>query len=597
MTAFPDYPEFPATMSLSRATSPLVESPFQISAEDVQELFFASAETVAAGGMDIVAENNVSPTLVRQMFAFLDKNANKLYDADEKILFHYTVKIFVSRDDSYLRQAFEKTLPQQNEVCIFLEDNSTDFLSDRSAYIKIGSDFQHDLIRRTHIADIEGKRLQYVDLMGSTPEFDYQLDFTEEQIEELIKTGQIKNHAQEFLLGLVQTLNMGNILLAPLCSALGNGILWITQNTREYIKFNEHHWNPEAKQGSEGSSFTPFLFSPIINQVKDLASLGEQIVGKVSETLRHTLRDKLNEFHLQLDNLKKPSLGGYMFPAGMTIFLDDALKMIDTVVENLIGTCEATVMLFVNLGERWLNALNAFYCGLWNALIEAVLGPVDMVAYFFVILGLADDAVGAQQRIPEALELIDEAIQTILKADVPGILATCASAIGEAIGNFNLWSLTATITLEKVAYFVGGLVGWVVEIVIGWFWSGGIDGVRATLVKFGKAGEAVFESFLGGVKKLLGSTVDFTVQSMTTLVRKIIALLKQGKTEIKALIQSAFKTLEKAAVLADDVVRQIIRELRLTDEEVKWIDELGLNFVKTKDSVSNLCLISTLSSP
>jgi hypothetical protein len=50
-------------------------------------------------------------------------------------------------------------------------------------------------------------------------------------------------------------------------------------------------------------------------------------------------------------------------------------------------------------------------------------------------------------------------------------------------------------------------------------------------------------------------------------------------------------------VLADDVVRQIIRELRLTDEEVKWIDELGLNFVKTKDSVSNLCLISTLSSP
>lgn len=593
---FPNTPGFPAGMDLYRTTSPLTEGPFQNSAQDTHDLFFGSADSTVSGGMDIVAENDVSPTLVTQMVAFIDSNSNLLYDEGERVLFYYTVKIFVSKDDSYLRQAYDKTSPLADDVCLFLEDNTTDLFSGRSAYIKIGDNFKADLAKRKQIAEIEGKKLLHLNFISTETDAEYQLEFNGPEIQELIKTGQITNPSQTLLIGLLQALSIGNIILAPLFTALGDGILWITKTTREFIKFQEYHWDPAAQNPNitenDNTSFSPILFSFASAQIEELTTLAENSVGQVSSIIKTELNKKLNEVHSQLSKLQIP-LTGYAVPESISSFLDTCFKMIDTIVNNLIDGCESMVKFFIGLDEKWLNALNAFYCGLWNGLVEAVLGIVDLIGYCFIVSGAAGSAMAnAQTLIPQFYELMDEAVQTIFEADIPGIVSEAINAIGVGISNFNLFALTGTISIERVAYFVGGVVGFIVELVAGIFWSGGIDGVRATIAKFGKVGEDIFAFLTASVTKILGSAFQFTVENMLILVRKIIELLKKGKEEIAAVIRSVFEALEQAAKLADNIIQEIIRLFKLTSEEVKLIDEVGLSFVKYTDEAFSLCKIT-----
>ncbi len=598
MSEFPNTPVFTSGMDLYRTTSPLIESPFPSTARDTQENFFASADSKRIAGMDFIAENNVPPQLVRDMIAFVDRNANQILDPEERILFRYTVKVFISRDDSYLKQVFNKTEPSHDEVCIFLEDNSTDFFSNKKAYIKIGSDFRNDLFKRKTIAAIEAKHLRHLDFIPQQKESHHTLDFMAEEISKLIRTGQLVNQTQAFLLGFLEVLSISNILLAPFCSAVGKGMLFLTKTARQYIKFKDQHWDPNAVNSQtseeENQSFRPFFFGAIIDEVRGISAFNEQLVEKYSAIIKKGLVRQRAQFYQQINAISVSGLaGGYRIPAGITKFLTESFNMVDVIVDALIVRSELMLTQFINLGERWLNAVNAFYCGLWNGLTEVVLGLVDLVGYFFVVLGAAGDfSAHAKTYVPEALELLDETIQTILSADIPGILAVMMDAIGEALSHFNLWALTDSITLERVAYFTGGLAGFIVEILIGNFWSGGLKTVRAAATNFGKLGDEVYEFLIKGMQSSLATAFRFNIPDMMALVRKILALLRQGKEAVRSLIRSVFNVMEKAAALTDEVVQEIMRLLKLTDEEKKYIDALGLQFVKRRGNVSSLCQIT-----
>ena len=235
--------------------SPLIlDSPLKKNASEVEAMQFHGAEKHSFNGIDIIADKAVNPEpFIREMFAYLDVNGDDVYtEGIDKHSFDYYVKIFISKNDTYLRKLFENTEPANHEICLFLEDNSDDIISGSSAYVKIGENFRNELRRLETMGKGQGSLLE--DEKFNQHFQNVILDFTEDQIAELIETGKVSNITQYVLIGLMQSVHFANIILAPLFEWIADDISAFTGILKKYIKFQPYHWDPEAKKPDPNDS-------------------------------------------------------------------------------------------------------------------------------------------------------------------------------------------------------------------------------------------------------------------------------------------------------------------------------------------------------
>ncbi len=590
------YPElFPGADEPYRSPSAFMESPFSNTATQTQETFFFNADTTSLGGVDIVTETNVSAFYVEDVTDLIDPGMSSLYGADQTPDMPYTTKVFVSRDDSYLRKAFDKTEPLPNEVCLFLEDNSRDFFSDGSAYVKIGVDFRDDLSKRKDIADVIGAGVNQFEFTNEGNEQNLQIQFTDQQINELIRTGEIVNATRSTLIGIFQAVNFGTVILTPVYKFLGEGVLTVTKGLRDYVKFKDHHWDPQAKATSAdaGTGFEPVLFPYSQDVLTALETGGEAAIDEVARLIDQGLRANLRATQSQWAALSQLPGGSYVIPEGISSFLDQSYQMIEDLVERLLSGTRDFVQFYLNVGSKWLNALNAFYCGLWNAIVEAVLGIVDLVGYLFKGLGLVGEgANSAQTLLPRALETIDELIQTAFETDFVTLLANAYEAVKAQLSKLNPMALAGMISVEKVAYFIGGFVGFIAEIVAGMIYSGGLASVGSAMKKFGNIGTDVFAVVTAGTRRLVGEAASFSLASILSIIEKLLDLLRKGKDEVVRLIDAVFDAIRNGAKLADDVLQEIKRVFHLTDEELRILDDAGMAFTSYSNKTCTLCKLT-----
>ncbi|MCA6436150.1 MAG: hypothetical protein IM600_03855 [Bacteroidetes bacterium] len=593
---FPRFPQnkcFISDFDLNRRTSVFTESPFLMNADNLEDAFYPSANTLTTGSTKIISENNVSPQLVLDMTAFWDGNSDNKLGTNERTLFTYKIKIFISRDASYLKQAFDKYTADASDVCFFLEDNSTDIFSDRTAYIKTGKLFQTNLKDRSTIAMIETKsdffgRYKSYTNNGET----YTLNFSETEITELINTGKISNPAMSVVIGLYQLLNLQNIILAPVYSILSQGLLWITATARKYIEFEDKNWDPQAVES--GSTFVPFFFTLVIG-VKDA---GAETIKAVIEAIKKGIDAKEATLKANLSTILNPTTKDYESPDSMSEFVKKCLDYISQFKNLLYNGIDAVVNTFIFLGDKWLNAINAFYCGLWNSVVEMFLGLIDIVGYVFWALTKVGEAVAdAQNLIPQMLEVLDEFVQMMLQTDIMDTIVSVINKLTEKVLSINLYSLTNEVSIERVAYFVGNIAGFIVELIIDAFISGGTKGVVDLFKKFGAAGKNILETVMAKATKLFGAAGNLSFETISKCIQFFIDLLKKGKEEVLKWIDDFFALLEDAAKLGKEIIQKIKEIFEFTSEQIDQLKKTGLDFVTYTDEAGKvdcgLCRIAT----
>ncbi len=604
MIGNPSYPAFPSQnffsseMDLYRTTSPFTESPFKMCMADTEDAFFSSAHTRQSGGTKIVAENNVSPSLVQEMIAFLDKNGNGIREVDENILFTYIVTIVVSKDSSYLKAAFDKTIPKHDEVCIFLEDNSTDFFSSRTTYILIGSDFQSEL-RKQQIGSIEQKFSEKYQVYFSENGNSYPLDYTGDEMQELITTGKLQTVSSKLLFGLLLVGNIQAIVMAPVYTALGSVILAGTKAIRDVIKFKEQHWDPEARIKDEAtgeekvnSDFQPILFPFSTKEIERLGEMGSDAIEKVTRRIKAQLKKEKEKLDTQLQQLGE--LGAFQYAGAEQIvsFLKKCAAVSSQLQDKLLGICEEIIPIFASLGIRWIYIVNAYFCGLWNSLLEAILGMVDLVGYLFSALGAAGEAIGeAKTLIPAALEMIDETIQKMSTINFSEIFSAALTEIVSQLSKIDLSAWVSSVSLEKVAYFIGGLTGFAVEILVGIFWSGGLDGVRAAVTKLGRIGEGFIDFIVAIVQKAAGASAGLSMVGLIKIGQLIMEALQKGADAVVAFIRYVFDALKRGFRTIEQMISEIKQIFKFTDADDQLIKDLGLTFTSLTQDTCTLCKI------
>jgi hypothetical protein len=325
------------------------------------------------------------------------------------------------------------------------------------------------------------------------------------------------------------------------------------------IEFERQDWDPNSSESS--GPFTPALLA-FVGDVQPTAD-------DVSRALVASIRKLGKTASATLEEARGVEIAGYSLPTAIDTFLSSCAPAIVDIVTALEQNVRSAVEVLAILG----------------------------VAYVFVAMGAYGNAVkNAETMFSEALELLDEAFQAVTSADFGQALSTIVVETIKSIKHFNLFALTAEISIERAAYFAGGLVGFLVQIVAGLFWSGGVASVEAVALQieqvFGSVGAKMAAFFQQEAKAALVATFEFTLDAMISLVRKLLALIKKGKAAVEDAVRAFFAALKEAAKLGDDVVQMIKQWLGLTDAEMSLLDELGLEFVQITDDAARACLIT-----
>ncbi len=571
-----------------RYTSPLAKSPLPNRASDIKNNFFSSATANKVAGVEVVSETNVSEPLIKEFWAYMDRDGDKTLDDGE---YRYTISVFVSRDAGYLREAFESASPDNNEICLFLEDNDGDLFSGRSAFIAVGEDFKNEIRRlRDRAAAFDSEQSKIITIINEQSDSGYSLDFSGAEIAELIRTGRIEDPSVEFFATFLKIVNWQTVLFSGAYSLIGNGILSVTKTVRDYVKFKEKHWDSSA------ADYSPILSYFANLGIQSYESLSEDAIKGITRTISVEIARRKSEFESQVRAAMSKSYATILISSeDLSQLLDGMFSRVDDLVMALGEKVEEAVRALADTGEKVVSAINAYFCGLWNALVEAVLGLIDILGWIFVAMGAVGEAVSnASSLIPEALELLDEATQAIMSADISGMFSEAVSTIIEEVSSFNLSALTAEITMDKVAYVIGAIVGFIVELVVGLISSGGISSVGSLLSKMGKIGKEMLEFLTVSIKKVLGDVATFSVRTVTAVVRKILAILKGGRAAIRTAIQDIFLVIEKAAVLGAEYITAAARQIGTTSRKLtRWLEDTGMALVKVADEGCAICKVRT----
>ena len=584
-------PEVPTP--LIRGPNGFADSPFALSGNELEAGHSQSGNTVRHGPVTVISDNNVSDAVVDDILALVAPPQSELSQSPELLAAGYQLRVFVSKDDSYLRDLFEKTQPAANEVCLFLEDNSSDYVSGASSYVAVGSEFREDLSKRRDVAKDAASRVASSSFQNQAAQSPGGTQFSASEIETLISEGRASHVARETLITLFQIANWGTVLLAPVYGAIGDGIAAATEAIRGVVKFSDAAWDPQADVYTNSEhTFSPALL-PLADELVDLVTLGGEGALEIAES---TMRSRLSEQRTLVQSAWSGLLAlpgaEQLMPVGLQVGFESAQQTLESLLDSLMQGLKDALSIYISIGSKWMNAVNAFICGLWNAGVEAILGLVDLIGLLFKGLSLAGDAVNeAQDLVPQGLELVDELLQAMMTIDLAGMVEQTFSAIAQQLRRIGPLDLMGSVSIERVSYYLGAFVGFVVEMAIG-MGTGGTSNLASISTKFAKFGRGCSD-VVGLITKGLTKACQGArslAQRAIQLVKAFITLLKQGKQALAELVDTVFRAAKQAANLTQEAIAKIVKATGLDEAFVRSLDSLGYKVTNIAEDACTVCM-------
>ncbi len=597
-----------STETLFRVTSPFIEAPPLREGQEIHDLLFSQATVTKIDNAEIITESDVDPEpYIRSFRVFKDVNKNDKVDPNETVLFEYRMKVFVSRDAEYLELAYSKADPAPDDICIFLEDNRGDFFSGKTAKLKVGVNFLNDLQKLEQVSALKQKSL--IDALNEYFT-DFKLDFTPDEIKELIETGKLENASLTILTGIAQIANASNVLAIGLYEALGGAMTDVADFLRKYITFKPHHWDPDAKiqkdpddesddpEMIENPNFKPVLF-PFAEQLADsLTAPVKENAGEVVRQFRAELEKKDAEILAGIERFKNgrvplllPLLPGVSIPVTLSVegaanFVSERYETVRPYIFKALDTLAGLIENLDELLERGLNLINAFICGVWNSLAETLIGIFDLLGLLFkaMVQGTAFLA-KAKTNVPRLLELIDSFVQYVAAIDFSAVVRELVKQVKE----LDLATLARIVTPERLTYYVGAFYGFVIEMVIEALLTGGIKNIQSIIARIGSLAENMLGFLQTAIARFTGKSLKNLKDNILELFAKVVAALSKGTDEILRWVREFFAELQAQAAVSvrfgsalssiDPIITPFLKRI-LGSRAINRLTKAGLKFGK-----------------
>lgn len=523
--------------------------------EEIVDLFFKDADKYTRGNMTVWDGGQAGSVLVQRVKSGMDKDRNGILDSDE-VDENFILRIFVGRNKSQLEKAFNQYEPKEREMCLFIEDNTTDTFSNTfatlgevqeggiSVYSKVPPEFKAWL------------KTEFESFLANTGDIGFNIALTRASLLQLIEEGFYKFSSIKEIDLAIRAFQVGFKAVYSGFKWLGDEVFRLTNDIRKAIQVPEWGWNPNfsSEDGKHTKdSFRPFLL-PGITTLMDLGKAG-------SDQIKHTIMKEIYKLKegllVQLKGLTRFA-NLYHLP-GREWFERSIVKAVNKCYYELIHSVVRHFEFFEFAGRELVYVINAYYSGLWNSLVDAVLGVVDMVGCIFYAIGMfykaGEKAPEIEKYWDQISELIDEFIQTVRSLSAKDFFSAGIDALMYLWRNVNKDSLSVNfgITLSHIAYFIGGVAAFVLEIAIDILTSGGVKSIQTTISKLGtfaKTLKALFKDVIGAAGDLAADVFLFVVD----LIDWVIVQLRKGPDGLQELVRDAAKYINAGFKVIDELM-------------------------------------------
>lgn len=493
----------------------------------IKDTYFIDATSIDYNGIMVINDAGTDPDdikIVEKDFYYYPESKNKK--------FAYQVKIFISKSAKKLEETFKNTNASENELLIFVEDNSTDKTGFIYGAVTVGSKLRENLLS-TYESDVtENKNLIRTVLDSFVLETGYIIE--EDFVKELLKNGKAEYPALKTISVIYTVIDF--ISFGAFTEVSNYGISILLDKAIEFInkgKIEDHRWNPKAQK-----AFDPKFYPIALEQ--ELDKLDDSELNKKIRTVIQDLTTGLEEYDIYFSNLFNIPAGKKKDPKNMTLneIVYDAFRQVYQKCKNIIDNLENIDV--SDILKTGIRAWNAFICGVWNSLVDSVTSLLDMIKMIINISTSSKELMkNLDTHLPRLVERVEEGLQNMENLD-----------LWQLTLHFLQKAITASINIDlvHVAYFIGGFYGFIIslliEVVIGILISGGVLSVAEIVRRLGQELFGFFTTFARGVKKAWQKSVKFIGKAIDEFIRILDALidfLKQGKDEMRKMIDEIFE--------------------------------------------------------
>ena len=462
---------------------------------ELKDVFFGGFDNKASDYDDDIEtydETEIYKSLKpeRRAFLYTDKNLTDKFDNGD--IYRFEIKIFISGDGAKLLRAWKGALVQDNELLIFLENNTDDQASGTMLLAKAGKNVTGN------IAKYAGNKA-LKDWVNTT------YNISEAELKNLLVSAGKKGW---FINALRKIINLQAKVIAWPVEKVSDLFFWIGETIADNLRISESAWKAQS----------------------DTAQLMQDHQAKLSELFKDFFKNWQDK-QLQPGTQEEKTMSAYQK------LMQQAFTEINEILK-----------LYPDIAPEMLWAM---VCGILNGIVELIAGVFTFIGLLLKLVaqGVKDSAdVTAyfSYYIHLALEYSDNFAQAISKIKWKDVFEQAATAYYKFIYIEAPQLLVAAgaslikVDTREIAYFTGYIA---FNIIICFIPVA--DLIQITKVaKLAKPLQELFETILKLVKK----TGRFTAQKASdifTLFENFIDLLRKGTKEVSNFIKQVFEAIKK----------------------------------------------------
>lgn len=480
--------------------------PFDFTTLNVSQLankYYGNNAVLEKKGLKVYADqdtenlfNNGDPETLEEVIVYSNNSYMEFED--------FNLSLFTSTNGVTLLQQFKEVEVSSDEVVVFLEiDNPTNFFG-TVMRIKVGS-------------NLKGRKdLPYSEIIDFAQ--DKGISVSPNRIKRLLKKGvkSKKNLFKWVLSSIAKTIGKAVEFVS---GEVGDLFFQTIPEAIDKIRISENRWNPSL-EGYNGI-FIPDKFEKYIANLKDDEKGGNSI-----------LKAFVSPFFKQINRLEGFTKG--KLKKVKSYIPGKVYRKLKKVIDYLFGKINGLEDIIydskyelLKLILTALEAANSFLCGLYNSIIDTVKGIFQIVGLVFKgIEAAADFTSNLGYYASLSIEFIENIIEGILEIDFVELfkqLFFLPLVIIKKVVSFTINQ--SSLTIQEFYYYIGYIVGFIVETVVSILFTGGSLSVGKVLAKTFK--EPV-EFLLKGFKGIVSASKSL-VNKVISAVQYIIKKLKNPK--------------------------------------------------------------------
>ena len=473
-----------------------------------------------------------------------------------------SIILFISKDGAKLERAYQK-IDQlgANEIILFVEKDD--------AFNTFGS-----VIRVNSGEGVtESTNIPYSDIAKLTKTFEIGVNSSavQEVLEDHVEDKEsifylIRNAFQKG----VEVVNIpANFALEKVADAMDT----VSKGIENNLKIGDTYWKAYDKEGNLNKTYSPIL--PGFELIDQLETLNE---NTDYDQLLSGFTKKLDALEAQL----QLGIDEIPFQLIRDFVKDKVSVLFDFIDEGKVFLKEMASQV-VSLTKSYFIFLNSFLVGLINSLVDVVKGIFDLIGLICKIVIGINKAQEQTAKTPASMfslfvELFENAMEATVKLfTLKNIKAFFKFMIGLFV---KFLTSPPSVALDKLGYGIGYLIGFIVEEVIFAILTGGAKTVGTAL----KLAADSYKSLVKGVYKATKKTIQFTIDGILTIIRKIQEQLSNFPKMLKDLekwLDDVFQVLRK---VVDDAYKTL-----LSIQEQQLLKKMGFTPTKFDNGILTLC--------